>query len=425
MCEMRDFAGKVVAGRRWSRSRCRSRLGQCLMERAAPSAISTGTAAWRPSCRSAANFSVRRGGSPCTTSSHRAAQMGIPHRRHPLPGGGQSISTATARRRSSSAPGPPITATACNGTNDDTSYVGVLDSAGRAALAQREPAGFIREIFNSQSADLDRDGKMEIVSARACHRQVDPDRGEVKVLRADSGKVQRHYLQTSDLLSQAVRRRYPTTHPGLEIVMRRLLGRAGDTGREAASARARSTSARRSRSSGCAPSARPRRTADRGRGRPRGLQAVRRLPEHGPRATRQKLDANIGLSVLPVRQGKSRHLLLEIDQLYLISLNPATHGISWRAAGLFSRFSLVLAWIVAFNALFFLCWRAKIEEAGRGDKRRQGGFRLAHGDPGDGAPHENADDQHPLGGGAAQNRAGERQGPRRRCLRRSKRPRTR
>ena len=150
-------------------------------------------------------------------------------------------------------------------------------------------------------------------------------------------------------------------------------------------------------------------TADRGRGRPRGSRLYD-LSLNMVHANPAKMDANIGLSVLPVRQGKERHLLLDIDQLYLVSRNPARRSRAW-AAGLFSRFTLVLAWILAFNALFLLYWRAKLKKHVRRGEKEQRGFGLAHRDPGDGAPHENADDQHPLGSGTAENRAGERERP--------------
>ncbi len=82
-----------------------------------------------------------------------------------------------------------------------------------------------------------------------------------------------------------------------------------------------------------------------------------------------KIDANIGISVLPVRQGRERHLLLAIDQLYLVSRNPARR--SWVSATLFSRFALVLAWILAFNALFLLYRRAKLKRQAAGRKRNK------------------------------------------------------
>ncbi len=238
----------------------------------------------------------------------------------------------------------------CNGTNDDTSYVGVLDCAGRL-LWRNEAGGFYSEIFFA-TADLDRDGKMEIVTARACHRQVDPDRGEIKVLRADRRDGSAGHLQVPDLLFPAVHPRYPgRPRPGDR--QRRLHGRADHTGTKSCEALKRVNVGEPVKVLGLHPvgmTEAPLIVARVGAGGSRlydgSLNLVHRNPE--------KLDANIGLSVLPIRQGKSRLLLLGIDQLYLISLNP--HSRNFLAAALFSRSALVLAWILAFNALFFF-WR--------------------------------------------------------------------
>ena len=307
----------------------------------------------------------------------------------------------------------------CNGTNDDTSYVGVLDSAGRL-LWRNEAGGFYSEIF-FETADLDRDGKMEIVTARACHRQIDPDRGEIKVLRADNGAVLRVISKPRVSFSQPFIRDI-RDDPGLEIVIGESAGMLTILD-EKLQALKQVNVGEPVRVLGLHPvgmSEAPLIVAAVGSGDSRlydgSLNMVHRNPE--------KKDPAAGLSVLSIRQGKARHLLLGIDQLYLISQNPDSRFLL--TATLFSRSALVLAWMLAFNALFFFWWRERAKKrAADGSEARQGRFRLAHGHPGDGAPHENADDQHPLGGGAAQIRAGERQGPRGAARGGQKRPRTR
>lgn len=241
-----------------------------------------------------------------------------------------------------------------NGTNDDTSYIGVLDCAGRL-LWRNEAGGFYSEIF-FETADLDQDGSMEIVTARACHRQIDPDRGEIKVLRADDGAVLRVSTKPRVSFSQPFISDIQDS-PGLEIV-------TGDSAGVLTILDERLQPLRQVHVGepvkvlGLHPigaTEAPLIVAGVGPGSSRlydgSLNIVHRNPE--------KLDANNGVSVLPVRQGGSRHLLLGIDQLYLISLNP--HSRNFLAAALFSRSALVLAWILAFNALFFF-WRRERSE---------------------------------------------------------------
>ena len=251
-----------------------------------------------------------------------------------------------------------------NGMNDDTSYVGVLDCAGRL-LWLNESGGFYSEIF-FETADLDLDGKMEIITARACHRQVDPDRGEIKVLRAESGAVLRAISKPRASFSQPF---IGDLHanPGQEIVI-------GDSSGMLTILDAK---------------LQPLHQADVGEsvqvlglhpvGRSKKPLIVAGFGSSGSRlydlslamvhSNPVKKDPNVGLSVLPIRQGLARHLLLGSDQLFLISQNPDSRFPI--AAVLLSRFSLVLAWILAFNALFFLWWREKFKKQPVGAKRNK------------------------------------------------------
>lgn len=72
-----------------------------------------------------------------------------------------------------------------NGMSDDTSYVGVLDSTG--GLIWSKAAGGIYTHAYMAVEDLDNNGTFEIVTARSCHADVNPDPGKIKVYDAMTG----------------------------------------------------------------------------------------------------------------------------------------------------------------------------------------------------------------------------------------------
>ncbi|HEX7502384.1 MAG TPA: ATP-binding protein, partial [Acidobacteriota bacterium] len=251
---------------------------------------------------------------------------------------------------------------AYNGMNDDTSYIGALDCRGRQ-LWLDQGGGFFSELF-FDVADIDGDGKPEIVTTRACHRQNDPDPGEIKILRADSGAASEAISKPRVSFSR------PFIHltggsSGSEIVVGDSSGRLSILD---AKLRVRKQVAA---------------------GEPvkvLGLYPVGKTDEPliaagiGPNGSRlydlslnmvhdnpPKADVSAGLSMLPVTQGKTHHLLLVSDQLYLVSRNPNSHSL---AAALFaSGFSLTLAWMLAFNALFFLWRRERSKKQAPGARR--------------------------------------------------------
>lgn len=252
----------------------------------------------------------------------------------------------------------------CNGTNDDTSYVGVLDCSGRL-LWLNESGGFYSEIF-FETADLNGDGIMEIVTARACHRQVDPDRGEIKVLRADNGAVLQSISKPRASFSKPC---VGDVHvnPGLEIVI-------GDTSGMLTILDGKLRLLRQTNAGepvqvlGLHPvgrSKKPLIVAGIGSTNLRLYDLSLAMVHANP----EKKDPNVGFSVLPIRQGRVWHLLLGGEQLNLVSQNPDSRFPV--AAMLFSRFSLVLAWILAFNALFFLWWREKMQRQAPGSMKNR------------------------------------------------------
>jgi two-component sensor histidine kinase len=259
----------------------------------------------------------------------------------------------------------PHNGVAYNGMNDDTSYLGVLDSTGRL-LWQNETGGYFSEI-RFAVADLDRDGGAEIVTARACHRQVDPDRGQIEVLRAGDGKARVTSSKPRVSFSRPFIRDIHE-QPGLEIIV-------GDSAGTLAILDAKLRPLRQIAVGepvevlGLYPVGKtdaPLIIAGVGSGGSRLYDLSLNMVHANP----PKMNASDGISVLPASQDKTRHLLLNTDQLYLISLNPDSRFPL--TAMLFSCCTLVLAWILAFNALFFLWWREKAKrKAGGGGKNME------------------------------------------------------
>lgn len=80
-----------------------------------------------------------------------------------------------------------------NDMNDDTSYVGVLDSNGKL-LWIKESGYFFTQLFMAVE-DLEHDGKFEVITARSCHRENDPDPGQIQVYDAISGNILHSFLE--------------------------------------------------------------------------------------------------------------------------------------------------------------------------------------------------------------------------------------
>ncbi|MDQ1353080.1 MAG: hypothetical protein QG657_3386 [Acidobacteriota bacterium] len=80
----------------------------------------------------------------------------------------------------------------CNGMNDDTSYIGILDSNGKS-LWIKEAGSFFTQLFIAVE-DLDHDGKFEVITARSCHRELNPDPGQIQIYDAVSGNILHSFL---------------------------------------------------------------------------------------------------------------------------------------------------------------------------------------------------------------------------------------
>ncbi len=138
---------------------------------------------------------------------------------------------------------------AYNGTNDDTSYLGVLDSAGKLALAEGKRRFFFRDPIRSRRSRRRRKNGDRF---RPCLPSPDRSRsrrGQGAACRQREG--QRRYFQASRFLFPAVHRRRPRRTRARDR-HRRLLRHAGDPEREAANPPPGRSSANRSRSWGCA-----------------------------------------------------------------------------------------------------------------------------------------------------------------------------
>ncbi|MGD2088551.1 MAG: ATP-binding protein [Candidatus Aminicenantes bacterium] len=74
-----------------------------------------------------------------------------------------------------------------NNMNDDTSYVGVLDCQGKL-LWRRVAGGFFSQEYLAVE-DLDLNGTFEVITARSCHRENNPDPGQIMVYDALTGDI--------------------------------------------------------------------------------------------------------------------------------------------------------------------------------------------------------------------------------------------
>ncbi|MBM3297908.1 MAG: hypothetical protein FJY83_09975, partial [Candidatus Aminicenantes bacterium] len=76
-----------------------------------------------------------------------------------------------------------------NGTDDDHSYIIVLDSGGRELW--KKELGYYYTMISFDIGDVDGDGHLEIVTGKSCHRAFDPDAAELKILDAATGREER------------------------------------------------------------------------------------------------------------------------------------------------------------------------------------------------------------------------------------------
>jgi signal transduction histidine kinase len=74
-----------------------------------------------------------------------------------------------------------------NNMNDDTSYVGALDCQGNL-LWQYKAGGYYSKEYLAID-DLDINGKIEVITARSCHRDTNPDPAQIQIYDALTGEI--------------------------------------------------------------------------------------------------------------------------------------------------------------------------------------------------------------------------------------------
>ncbi len=83
----------------------------------------------------------------------------------------------------------PHNGVVANGTDDDHSYLFLFDHRGQL-LWRQTMGGYFTRLF-SRVIDFDQDGELEIVVSKSCDREVDPEPGELRVIDAQRGEIER------------------------------------------------------------------------------------------------------------------------------------------------------------------------------------------------------------------------------------------
>jgi len=76
-----------------------------------------------------------------------------------------------------------------NGTDDDHSYVFTLDNKGQ--LRWRQVLGGYFTRMSIINLDIDADGELELIVTKACDREIDPEPGEIRIIKASNGETER------------------------------------------------------------------------------------------------------------------------------------------------------------------------------------------------------------------------------------------
>lgn len=80
-----------------------------------------------------------------------------------------------------------------NGTDDDHSYLIVLDSRGQEKW-KKSYGGYYTKLF-FEVADIDQDKELEIVTVKSCHREIDPEPTTIRIVDAVSGRTEKYIYQ--------------------------------------------------------------------------------------------------------------------------------------------------------------------------------------------------------------------------------------
>jgi signal transduction histidine kinase len=239
-----------------------------------------------------------------------------------------------------------------NGMNDDTSYIGVLRSDGRL-LWLNEAGGFFSEIY-FDVADMDNDRNLEIVTARACHREIDPDPGEIKILNIADGSEVRRISKPRESFTQPFIMNIDKA-PGPEIVVGNTSGTLSIMDPKLKTLK---------------------KTFVNGMIQVLGVDAfgddkqkfiATRIGSSEFKLFNADLNllfsyhnqnnANNTIEVLSVKSGGKNHLLLNADRPYLVASNPGVKNVF--TIFLWGKFPLVLILGIAFNLLFVILVRTK------------------------------------------------------------------
>jgi len=80
-----------------------------------------------------------------------------------------------------------------NGTDDDHSYLIVLDCRGKE-LWKKSFGGYYTKLF-FEIADIDQDDELEIITVKSCHREIDPEPTTIRTIDALSGRTEKYFYQ--------------------------------------------------------------------------------------------------------------------------------------------------------------------------------------------------------------------------------------
>jgi len=80
-----------------------------------------------------------------------------------------------------------------NGTDDDHSYLIVLDCWGKE-IWKKSYGGYYTKLF-FEIADIDQDEELEIVTVKSCHREIDPEPTAIRIIDAASGRTEKYRYQ--------------------------------------------------------------------------------------------------------------------------------------------------------------------------------------------------------------------------------------
>ncbi|MCK4764782.1 MAG: hypothetical protein KAW12_21465 [Candidatus Aminicenantes bacterium] len=238
-----------------------------------------------------------------------------------------------------------------NGMNDDTSYVGVLNSSGKL-IWMHETGGFYSDIY-FDVGDINGNGKYELVTSRSCHRAVDPDPGEIKIYDLLSGKTFKKFTTVEGSFSQPYLVDVDDT-PGMEVIVGDTAGiiRILDNNLKILKKVKTESVVSILGVDGFISQAPLIFASNRNSTfsifdhRLKKLFSFKTIKERG-----------YGDPILPVSNGKEKFFILNADRPYLISKNKP--GLSKYRTLIFSNFSFFLFLILSFDFLVFLFLKEK------------------------------------------------------------------